>query len=49
MELSHKVCAVDLGSWASKISALDNNNRFEILVNEANFRETPSVVSFTKA
>lgn len=49
MELFHNICAVDLGSWASKIAALTNSHKFEILVNEANFRETPSVVGFTNA
>lgn len=33
MELGHSICAVDFGSWTSKLSALTHNHRFEILVN----------------
>lgn len=49
MELSHNLGAIDLGAWTIKIAALSNQHRFQILVNEANFRQTPSVVSFTNA
>lgn len=40
------VCGVDLGSWSFKVCAYDWKT-FEVLTNEANFRETPSLVSFT--
>lgn len=40
------VCAIDVGSWTFKVCAYDWKT-FEILTNEANFRETPSVISFT--
>lgn len=49
MELTHNLCALDFGAWASKLAVLGNNRQFEIIVNEANFRETPTVISFTNA
>lgn len=49
MESFHSICAADIGSWTTKLAALTNKHRFEIIVNEANFRETPSVVGFTDA
>jgi molecular chaperone DnaK (HSP70) len=40
------VCAVDVGSWTFKVCVFDGKT-FEVLTNEANFRETPSLVSYT--
>jgi hypothetical protein len=28
MELSHTICAVDLGAWTMKLAALNNNHKF---------------------
>ena len=28
MELSHNICAVDLGAWTMKLAALNNNHKF---------------------
>ena len=39
------VVGIDLGSWTFKLSAY-HQNQFQLLTNEANFRETPSLVSF---
>lgn len=39
------VVGVDIGSWTFKLSAFANQ-KLDVLVNEANFRETPSLVSF---
>lgn len=39
------VVGVDIGSWTFKLSAFAQQ-RLEVLTNEANFRETPSLVSF---
>jgi hypothetical protein len=33
MELTHNICAVDLGAWTMKLAALNNNHKFEIIVN----------------
>jgi molecular chaperone DnaK (HSP70) len=46
MEIRPVVCGVDIGSWTFKVCAYDGKH-FEVLTNEANFRETPSLVSFT--
>lgn len=46
MQLKPVICGVDIGSWTFKVCAYDGS-KFEILTNEANFRETPSLVSFT--
>lgn len=40
------ICGLDFGSWSFKVCAYDWKT-FEVLTNEANFRETPSLVSFT--
>ncbi len=40
------ICGIDIGSWTVKIGCYDGNT-FDILTNEANFRETPSLVAFT--
>lgn len=40
------IIGIDIGSWTFKICAYDGK-QFEILTNEANFRETPSLVGFT--
>jgi molecular chaperone DnaK (HSP70) len=39
------VVGIDIGSWSFKINAY-NNSQFTLLTNEANFRETPSLVAF---
>lgn len=39
------IVGIDIGSWTFKICACANQ-RFDVLTNEANFRETPSLVSF---
>ena len=46
MNPPQKLCAIDFGSWSTKIAA-QTDNHYEIVVNEANFRETPSVVGFS--
>lgn len=48
MDLPQRLCAIDLGAWTTKIAA-QTGNHYEILVNEANFRETPSVVGYSDA
>lgn len=40
------ICGIDIGSWTVKIACYDGTN-FDIMTNEANFRETPSLVAFT--
>ena len=40
------ICGLDLGSWTFKICSYANKT-FEVLTNEANFRETPSLIGFT--
>jgi len=40
------ICGIDIGSWTVKIGCYDGN-KFDILTNEANFRETPALVAFT--
>ena len=42
------ICGIDIGSWSVKIGCYDGS-KFDILTNEANFRETPSLVAFTPA
>jgi molecular chaperone DnaK (HSP70) len=37
---------MDLGSWSFKLCAF-NGEKLEVLTNEANFRETPSLVGYT--
>jgi heat shock protein 4 len=37
---------VDVGSWSFKLCAF-NGEKLEVLTNEANFRETPSLVGYT--
>lgn len=32
MELNN-ICAVDFGTWTMKLAALNDNHRFEVLVN----------------
>ena len=44
--MNEVVCAVDVGSWTFKVCVYDWKS-FEVLTNEANFRETPSLVSYT--
>ena len=39
------VVGIDIGSWTFKINAY-SNGQFTLLTNEANFRETPSLVAF---
>lgn len=46
MKSTPVICGLDLGSWTLKLSAFSGDN-FEILTNEANFRETPSLVGYT--
>ena len=48
MDAPQRLCAIDFGSWTTKVAA-QIDNHFEILVNEANFRETPSVVGYSDA
>lgn len=45
-KLDPVICGIDIGSWTVKIGCYDWTN-FEIMTNEANFRETPSLVAFT--
>ena len=40
------ICGIDIGAWTVKIGCYDGD-KFEILTNEANFRETPSLIAFT--
>ena len=40
------IVGVDIGSWTLKICAF-NGEKLEVLTNEANFRETPSLVGYT--
>ena len=42
------VVGIDLGSWTFKISAYADN-KFNLLTNEANFRETPTLISFLES
>lgn len=46
MKSTPAICGIDLGSWTFKLCAF-NGDRFDILTNEANFRETPSLVGYT--
>ncbi len=46
MKSTPVICGIDIGSWTVKICAYDGQ-KFEVLTNEANFRETPSVVAYT--
>lgn len=46
MKSTPVICGIDLGSWTFKLSVFSGDN-FEILTNEANFRETPSLVGYT--
>jgi molecular chaperone DnaK (HSP70) len=46
--MSKTVVGLDLGSWTFKISAYSDGH-FQVLTNEANFRETPSLVAFHEA
>lgn len=45
-KMKEVICGLDVGSWSFKVCAYDWK-AFEVLTNEANFRETPSLVSFT--
>ncbi len=45
-KLQPAICGIDIGSWTVKIGCYDGS-KFDILTNEANFRETPSLVAFT--
>lgn len=45
-KMKEVICGLDLGSWSFKICVYDWKT-FEVLTNDANFRETPSLVSFT--
>ncbi len=47
-KLDPVICGIDIGSWTVKIGCYDGS-KFDILTNEANFRETPSLVAFTPA
>ena len=49
MDAFYNVCGIDIGAWTTKVCALMQNYSFEILINEANFRETPSLVGFSHA
>jgi molecular chaperone DnaK (HSP70) len=46
MKPSAVIVGVDVGSWSLKLCAF-NGEKLEVLTNEANFRETPSLVSYT--
>lgn len=48
MESTSVICGIDLGSWSIKISVFSGDG-FQILTNEANFRETPTLVGYTQA
>lgn len=48
MKSTPVVCGIDLGSWTTKV-AVFSGDQFTILTNEANFRETPSLVGYTSA
>jgi molecular chaperone DnaK (HSP70) len=45
-KLEPVICGIDIGSWTVKIGCYDGS-KFDILTNEANFRETPALVAFT--
>jgi molecular chaperone DnaK (HSP70) len=46
MKSTPVICGMDLGSWSFKLCAF-NGEKLEVLTNEANFRETPSLVGYT--
>jgi molecular chaperone DnaK (HSP70) len=46
MKPSAVIVGVDVGSWSLKLCAF-NGEKLEVLTNEANFRETPSLVGYT--
>lgn len=48
MESTSVICGIDIGSWSIKISVFSGDG-FQILTNEANFRETPTLVGYTQA
>lgn len=44
-KLNPTVIGIDLGSFTTKVAAVQNGT-VDILTNEANFRETPSIVGY---
>ena len=44
-KLNPTVIGIDLGAFTTKVAAV-RNGTVDIIINEASFRETPSVVGF---